>query len=104
MRGPSSFAALAPGDRTPEGFDQFRFWYHLDLSPFMTDERAMLATRGSPKTLRGTRLPRTGGEIRDRLDPSTLAADANAWPEVVATVRRQMASLVGPGAVRSPLD
>jgi hypothetical protein len=70
-------AALAPGDRTPEGFDQFRFWYHLELSPFMTDERAMISGRGDSRTLRGTRLPRAGGEIRDGLDPKGLAADAD---------------------------
>ena len=70
-------AALAPGDRTADGFDQFRFWYHLGLSPFMTDERAMISSRGSALTLRGTRLPRAGGEIRDFLDPKTLAADAD---------------------------
>lgn len=70
-------AALAPGDRTPEGFDQFRFWYHIGLSLFMTDERAMISARGEPRTLRGTRLPRAGGEIRDGLDPKTLAADAD---------------------------
>jgi hypothetical protein len=65
-------AALAPGDRTPGGFDQFRFWYHLDLSPFMSDERAMIDGRGGAKTLRGARLPRAGVEIRDGLDPKTF--------------------------------
>jgi hypothetical protein len=68
-------AALAPGDRTADGFDQFRFWYHLNLSPFMDDERAMITGRGGARTLRGARLPRGDGrigEIRDGLDPKSF--------------------------------
>ena len=70
-------AALAPGDRTAEGFDQFRFWYHIELSPFMENERAMISGRGRALTLRGTRLPRAGEAIRDGLDPRSLAQDAD---------------------------
>ncbi|HUN68793.1 MAG TPA: hypothetical protein VMU46_08350 [Burkholderiales bacterium] len=70
-------AAIAPGDKTEEGFDQFRFWYHLELSPFMDNERAMISGRGGAKTLRGTRLPRPGEPIRDGLDPRTLVQDAD---------------------------
>lgn len=53
-------AALAPADRTAEGFDQFRFWYHLELSPFLENERAFIAGRGRLTSLRGARLPRDG--------------------------------------------
>lgn len=70
-------AALAPGDRTADGYDQFRFWYHLDLSPFMENERAMISGRGRALTLRGTRLPRAGEAIRDGLDTRTLVQDVD---------------------------
>jgi len=70
-------AALAPGDRTEEGFDQFRFWYHLDLSPYMTDERLMITARGPTRTLRGVRLPREGEPIRDGADPRSLRQDSD---------------------------
>lgn len=72
-------AALAPGDRTEDGFDQFRFWYHLELSPFMENERAMFTGRGrgGALTLRGVRLPRDGGQIRDGLDPATLSRETD---------------------------
>lgn len=70
-------AALAPSDRTVDGYDQFRFWYHLALSPFFENERAMISGRGSAKTLRGTRLPRAGEAIRDGMDPRALAQDVD---------------------------
>jgi hypothetical protein len=77
-------AALAPGDRTPGGFDQFRFWYHVDLSPFFENERAMIAGRGQAGattrdalTLRGVRLPRPGEPIRDGLDAKALRRDVD---------------------------
>lgn len=50
-------AALAPADRTEKGFDQFRFWFHLALSPYLDNERAFLAGRGRLSSLRGARLP-----------------------------------------------
>lgn len=53
-------AALAPADRTEDGFDQFRFWFHLGLSPFLENERAFIAGRGRLSSLRGVRLPRDG--------------------------------------------
>jgi hypothetical protein len=70
-------AALAPGDRTDTGFDQFRFWYHLDLSPFFENERAMISGRGDARTLRGVRLPRAGETIRDGMDPKGFQRDTD---------------------------
>ena len=71
-------AAIAPKDRTVDGFDQFRFWYHVELSPFFENERAMLTGRGGGvRTLRGVRLPRAGQPIRDGLDPRTLKQDTD---------------------------
>ena len=70
-------AALAPSDRTAEGYDQFRFWYHLALSPFFENERAMISGHGSSRTLRGTRLPRPGEVFRDGMDPRSLAQDVD---------------------------
>ncbi len=69
--------ALAPGDTTETGYDQFRFWYHVDLSPFFQNERAMIGGRGEPKTLRGVRLPRAGEVVRDSLDRKALAQDTD---------------------------
>jgi len=70
-------AALAPGDTTETGFDQFRFWYHLELSPFFENERAMIGGRGVPRTLRGVRLPGPGQPVRDNLDPKFLRQDVD---------------------------
>ncbi len=39
-------AAHAPADKTEEGFDQFRFWFHINLSPYLTSERVFLAGKG----------------------------------------------------------
>ncbi len=71
-------AGIAPNDRTVDGFDQLRFWYHIELSPFMENERAMLTGRNAAvKTLRGVRLPRDGQPIRDGLEPKTLKQDSD---------------------------
>lgn len=68
-------AGLAPSDRTIEGFDQLRFWYHINLSPFFENERVHID--GGRRTLRATRLPRAGETIRDGLDPRTLVQDTD---------------------------
>lgn len=65
-------AAHAPGDRTAEGFDQFRFWYHLELSPFMENERVFVAGKGWMVSLRGVRLPRGGAAPDERAEPKSL--------------------------------
>lgn len=83
-------AALAPGDKTAEGFDQFRFWYHLNLSPFFENERAHIGGRGDARTLRATRRPRPGEAIRDGMDPRTLVQDTD-WG---VTGRLRSASIV----------
>ena len=40
------FAGEAPADTTATGYDQFRFWYHLHLSPAMPYEKASLTGKG----------------------------------------------------------
>jgi len=64
-------AALAPADRTEDGFDQFRFWFHIGLSAYLENERAFLAGRGRLSSLRGARLPR---------DESGFVASATVAP------------------------
>ena len=36
----------APADTTATGYDQFRFWFHLHLSPALPYERAFLSGSG----------------------------------------------------------
>ena len=71
-------AAHAPADKTAAGFDQFRFWYHLELSPFMENERVFLAGRGPPTSLRGARLPR-GGQALDERAPTNALERLTDW-------------------------
>jgi hypothetical protein len=68
------FGASAPADKTETGFDQFRFWYHGELSPYMENERIFVAGQGARTTaLRGARLPRVAAPVLDPPDPKTLA-------------------------------
>jgi hypothetical protein len=69
-------AAHAPGDRTADGFDQFRFWFHLELSPFMENERVFISRSGPPNALRGARLPRNG-VFDETADPRTLQSQTD---------------------------
>jgi hypothetical protein len=66
-------AAHAPGDKTADGFDQFRFWYHLELSPFMENERVFVAGKSWLVALRGVRLPRGGAAFSETAAVNTLA-------------------------------
>jgi hypothetical protein len=50
-------AAYAPADKTAEGFDQFRFWFHIGLSPYLTNERVFLAGKGWLAQLREVAMP-----------------------------------------------
>ena len=50
-------AAHAPADKTEDGFDQFRFWFHIDLSPYLRSERIFLAGKGWFAQLREVGLP-----------------------------------------------
>lgn len=49
-------AGEAPSDRTDKGFDQFRFYFHLDLTPRFDDERVFLDGNGRALALRGVRV------------------------------------------------
>jgi hypothetical protein len=50
-------AAHAFGDKTAAGYDQFRFWFHIGLSPYLRNERVHLGGRGKPMVLRDVGLP-----------------------------------------------
>lgn len=49
-------AAHSPPDRTESGYDQFRFFFHHGLSPFLDNERVSVSP-GRVSSLRGVRLP-----------------------------------------------
>lgn len=52
-------AGEAPADTTASGYDQFRFWFHLHLSPAMPYERAFLdGSGGEVNVMRSTVFPR----------------------------------------------
>lgn len=49
-------AGEAPSDRTEKGFDQFRFYFHLDLTPRFDDERVFVDGNGHALALRSVRV------------------------------------------------
>jgi hypothetical protein len=51
------FAADVPADTTSEGFDQFRVWFHIGLSPWLDNERAFVGRAGEVSSLRAMRFP-----------------------------------------------
>jgi hypothetical protein len=65
-------AAYAPADKTEEGFDQFRFWFHIGLSPYLTNERVFLAGKGWFAQLREVALPGERDPILEAPDPAKL--------------------------------
>lgn len=56
----------APADTTATGFDQFRFWYHLHLSPAMPYERAFLDGSGGVNVMRSAVFPWEKNTNRER--------------------------------------
>ena len=65
-------AARAVTDRTDEGFDQFRFWFHIDLSPYLRNERVFLAGKGWLAQLRDFALPPEREPIVESPEPRKL--------------------------------
>ncbi len=73
-------AADAPADTTETGYDQFRFWFHMGLSPWLDNERALLGRGGHLQTLRALGAPqeskkpkwRTNWRIYERVHGATL--------------------------------
>lgn len=65
-------AAHAPTDRTEEGFDQFRFWFHIGLSPYLRNERVFLAGKGWFAQLREITLPGDRDPFLEAPDPARL--------------------------------
>ncbi len=61
-------AADAPADTTATGFDQFRIWYHIGLSPWLDNERAFVDRSGGVSVLRATRFPWGDYPPRSRTD------------------------------------
>jgi hypothetical protein len=72
-------AGQAPRDKTATGFDQFRFWYHLDLSPYFVNEKTSLDGRDKTtiRVLRWTRVPVAAGGFADSPAPETLRDDVD---------------------------
>lgn len=61
-------AADVPSDTTTTGFDQFRLWFHIDLSPWLPYERAFLDSGGNVNVLRTVRFPWGQNAPRTRTD------------------------------------
>jgi hypothetical protein len=49
-------------DRTRQGFDQLRFYFHVDLAPALTNERAFVSGSGGVTSLRSVRIPGSPSE------------------------------------------
>lgn len=62
------FAADVPAETTSGGFDQFRVWFHIRLSPWLDNERVFLDRHGSVAALRQTRFPWGDNPPRARTD------------------------------------
>lgn len=62
------FAADVPADTTADGFDQFRVWFHIGLSPWLDNERVFLDRHGGVSALRQTRFPWGDNPPRRRTD------------------------------------
>lgn len=65
-------AAHAPADKTEDGFDQFRFWFHIGLSPYLRNERVFLAGKGWLAQLRDVAMPPDTLPLVEAPDPGTL--------------------------------
>jgi len=72
-------AAHATPDRTDEGFDQFRFWFHLDLSPYLRNERVFLSGKGWFAQLREVMLPPAREAIQELPPPGTRLTQKTDW-------------------------
>lgn len=72
-------AAHATPDRTEEGFDQFRFWFHIDLSPYLRNERVFLAGKGWMAQLREVTLPGARDPIQEAPPPGTQLTQKTDW-------------------------
>lgn len=62
------FAADVPAETTRGGFDQFRVWFHIALSPWLDNERVFLDRHGGVAALRQTRFPWGDHAPRPRTD------------------------------------
>jgi hypothetical protein len=65
-------AAHAFADKTDDGYDQFRFWFHLDLSPYLRSERVLLAGKGWLAQLRNVAMPPDTEPLVESPDPGKL--------------------------------
>lgn len=61
-------AADALGDSTEDGYDQFRFMFHINLSPSFANELVSVGRYGGANALRTLRLPPKGGTYGTRSD------------------------------------
>ncbi len=65
-------AAHAFADKTDAGYDQFRFWFHIGLSPYLRNERVFLAGKGWFVHLRDVALPPEREPITESPEPGKL--------------------------------
>jgi len=72
-------AAHATPDRTEDGFDQFRFWFHLDLSPYLRNERVFVSRNGHLGQLRDVWLPGERDPIQEAPPPGTRLTQKTDW-------------------------
>lgn len=72
-------AAHATPDRTEDGFDQFRFWFHLELSPYLRNERVFLSGKGWFAQLRDVWLPPEREPIQEAPPPGTRLTQKTDW-------------------------
>jgi len=72
-------AAHATPDRTEEGYDQFRFWFHLDLSPYLRNERVFVSRNGHLVQLRDAWLPGERDPIQEAPPPGTRLTQKSDW-------------------------
>lgn len=72
-------AAHATPDRTEDGYDQFRFWFHIDLSPYLRNERVFLAGKGWFAQLREVMLPHEREPILESPPPGARLTQKTDW-------------------------
>jgi hypothetical protein len=61
-------AGDAPADTTRDGYDQFRFWFHIGLSPALENERIFVGKSGDISTLRTVRFQQKTHQQDYRVD------------------------------------
>ncbi len=74
-------ACDVPDEKTEKGFDQFRFYIHIDASPLLVNERIHLGRYNRPRKLRGIRQTRFRwkGEVPTSSEERWKKYDLSDW-------------------------